>query len=60
MVAGIDIILEEKGPVEVEGGVIDYVESFQCLGSIIADDGRIDAEIDKCIAMQCIKSFWYS
>ena len=50
MVAGIDIIQEEKEPIEVESGVIDYVESFQYLGSIIADDGRIDAEIDKCIA----------
>ena len=50
MVAGIDIIQEEKKPIEVEGGVINYVESFQYLDSIIADDGRIDAEIDKRIA----------
>ena len=38
--AGIDITQEEKEPTEVVGGMIDYVESFQYLGSIIADDVR--------------------
>jgi len=47
MVTGIDIMQEEKEPIEVEAGMI---ESFQYLGSIITDDGRIDAEIDKGIA----------
>jgi len=47
MVAGIEIVQEEKEPIQVEGGVIDYIEG---LNSIIVDDGRIDAEIDKRIA----------
>ena len=29
MVAGVDITQGEKAPIEVEGGVIDYVENFQ-------------------------------
>ena len=50
MVASIDIVQEEKEPIEVEGGVIDYIEGSQYLDSIIVDDGRIDAEIYKRIA----------
>ena len=42
MVAGFDIRQE---PIEVEGGIIDCVESFQYLGSLIMDDGKIDEEI---------------
>ena len=50
MGAGIDIIQNKKEPIEVESSVIDYVKSFQYLGSIIAYSGKNDTEIDKHIA----------
>ena len=34
----------------VDGGSIECVKEFQYLGSIIAGDGRIDAEVDKHLA----------
>ena len=45
-----DIRQEEREPIEVKGGVIECAESFQYLGSLIMNDGKIDEEIDKHIA----------
>ena len=36
-------------PINVEGGEIEHVNEFQCLGPVIAESGRIDAEVDRCI-----------
>ena len=40
----------EMLPMTVDGGSIECVKEFQYLGSIIAADGQIDAEVDKRLA----------
>ena len=40
----------EMLPTTVDGGSIECVKEFQYLGSIIAADGHIDAEMDKRLA----------
>ena len=42
-----------------EDGEIEHVSEFQYLGSIIAENGFIDTEIDRHIA-KCFQSFWYT
>ena len=37
-------------PMTINGGSIECVKEFQYLGSIMAADGRIDIEVDKCLA----------
>ena len=73
MVAGCNITEEDRQPIAVDGGTIDHVSQFQYLGSVISDNGQIDAEIYRCtvnaskafgalIASSCIhgsKSFYY-
>ena len=34
----------------MEGGEIEYVDSFAYLGFVVSSNGRIDAEVDRCIA----------
>ena len=50
MVVGHGVTEEEKLPITVEGGMVEHVEHFQYLGSLISENGQIDAEIDRRIA----------
>ena len=50
MVVGHGVTEEEKLPITVEGGMVEHVEHFQYLGSLISENGQVDAEIDRCIA----------
>ena len=50
MVIGSNITHEDKLPIKVEDGTIEHVSEFQYLGSVITESGRIDEEIDRCIA----------
>ena len=50
LVAGHAIQEEDRAPIQLERGSIDCVEEFSYLGSLVASSGRIDTEIDRCIA----------
>ena len=51
MVAGCNVTEADQQPICVASGEeVEMVKEFQYLGSIIADNGRIDAEVDKRIA----------
>ena len=50
MVVGCDVAEADLEPISVEGGDIEHVSEFQYLGSVIAENGRIDAEVDRRIA----------
>ena len=50
MVVGSGVSDEEKLPITVDGGQIEWVSEFPYLGSLIADSGRIDVEVEKKIA----------
>ena len=50
MVVGSGMSDEEKLPITVDGGQIEWVSEFPYLGSLIADSGRIDVEVEKRIA----------
>ena len=50
MVVGSEVLEEEKAPISVDGGQIEWVSEFPYLGSLIADSGRMDAEIEKRLA----------
>ena len=50
MVVGSGVSDEEKLPIAVDDGQIEWVSEFPYLGSLIADSGRIDVEVDKRIA----------
>ena len=50
MVAGHDVQEEVKGPMHLEDGEIEHVDSFTYLGSVVSSSGRIDAEVDRRIA----------
>ena len=50
LVVGHEVQDLEMLPMTVDGGSIECVKEFQYLGSIIAADGRIDAEVDKRLA----------
>ena len=50
MAVGHDVSEEDSQPIRVEGGEIEHVNEFSYLGSTVATNGRIDAEIDKRIA----------
>ena len=51
MVVGCDVEECDVQPISVDGGEIEHVTEFQYLGSIIAENGKIDAEIDRRIAI---------
>ena len=38
--AGHDVQEEEKAPIYLEGSVIDHVDSFANLGSVVSSNGR--------------------
>ena len=38
---------EEKAPIAVDNGLIEWVSEFPYLGSLITDSGRMDVEIEK-------------
>ena len=47
MVTGWLVEESDRDPVQVEGGMIESVEEFPYLGSLLADSGgRIDSEVD--------------
>ena len=50
MVVGYNVSEAEYQPIFLEGGEIEHVSEFQYLGFIIAENGLIDTEIDRCIA----------
>ena len=50
MVVGSGIEDEDLQPIVIEGGEIENVKEFSYLGSLIAENGRIDTEVDKRIA----------
>ena len=41
---------EEKAPIAVDNGLIEWVSEFPYLGSLIADSGRMNVEIEKRLA----------
>ena len=50
MVVGYGVSEADLQPISVDGGEIEHVSEFQYLGSVIAENGRIDAEVDRRIA----------
>ena len=40
----------DREPIEVDGGMIDGVKEFPYLGSVVADSGRIDVDVERRIA----------
>ena len=50
MVTGSNINQEDRLPIKVEDGTIEHLSDSQYLGSVITESGRIDEEIDRCIA----------
>ena len=50
MVAGREATESDKVPIAVEGGVIENVEEFPYLGSVIASSGTVDADVETRIA----------
>ena len=50
LVVGHGMQEEESLPMSINGGTIECVKEFPFLGSLIAASGRIDAEVDKCLA----------
>ena len=50
LAVGCNVSHTDKRPLVVENGVIENVSEFQYLGSMIADNGLIDTDIDRHIA----------
>ena len=50
MVVGREATDSDKVPIAVEGGVIENVEEFPYLGSVIASSGTVDADVEARIA----------
>ena len=50
MVVGSGVSEEEKLPLAVDDSLIEWVSEFPYLGSLIADNGRMDAEVEKRIS----------
>ena len=46
MVAGREATESDKVPIAVEGGVIENVEEFPYLGSVIASSGTVDTDVE--------------
>ena len=47
MVIGNEVTVEEKRPLVVRDSLIEWAEQFPYLGSLISDDGRIGAEVER-------------
>ena len=58
MVAGREVQEEERTPMRVGDGEIENVEKFTYLGSLITNNGRMDAEVDRRIA-SASKAFFF-
>ena len=50
MVVGAVVSVDDHQPLAVGGGLIEWVDLFPYLGSVIEDKGSIDAEVDRRIA----------
>ena len=50
MVVGSGIQEEDLQPIAIEGGEIENVNEFPCLGSLIAENGWMNADVDRHIA----------
>ncbi len=50
MAVGSDVTEIDLEPISVNNGMVEHVNEFQYLGSVIAENGRIDSEVDMCIA----------
>ena len=50
MVVGAVVSVDDHQPLAVGGGLIEWVDLFPYLGSVIEDQGSIDAEVDRRIA----------
>ena len=53
MVFGAIVSVDDQQPLAVGGGLIEWVDLFPYLGSVIEDKGSIDAEVDRKIANAC-------
>ena len=49
-VCGYGINEEDKKPIAVNGGEIECIDEFPYLGSVVMSNGRLYAEVDRCIA----------
>ena len=56
MVSGRSVEESDREPIAIEGGVIDAVDKFPYLGSLISNSGRMDVDVDRRIA-QASKAF---
>ena len=50
MVPGMEATAADRTPLEVNGTEIECIAEFPYLGSVIAESGRVDTEVDKRIA----------
>ena len=50
MVVGAAVSVDDQQPLAVGGGLIEWVDLFPYLGSVIMDGGSIDVEVDRRIA----------
>ena len=56
MVTGFGVEEEDVAPITVRSEVIECVDHFSYLGSVVSSDGRIDAEVD-CRIAKASKAF---
>ena len=57
MVTGREATVVDRTPLEVNGTEIECIAEFPYLGSVIAESGRVDTEMDKSIA-QASRAFF--
>ena len=50
MVTGYGVTDEDRAPIAVGDGMVECVDQFAYLGSLVSSSGRIDAEVDRRIA----------
>ena len=46
MVVGQTVQTEDRAPLQVEGNVVECMDEFTYLGSVISSNGQMDAEVD--------------
>ena len=56
MVTGRLVEENDRAPAALEGGDIQMVDEFSCLGSVITSSGRMTVEVDKRVA-QALRAF---